>query len=193
MWVRFRIPAMHPTQFWFVEIRFTRQGGAYRVDLVDGTNGSIEGSLPKDWSVVAPRLRVRMRHQEMEGVRTIFLMVEDSTLWKADLSEPVSPDSTNTLSVPSSSFGSRPASAQFGFGNVISGVYNSDWEVVRVIRSSESDTFLPPPPIAAPTVPPTGTLVLVMVLGATAGLLLRSRRPTRCCSGESEHVAIDLW
>ena len=116
---------------------------------------------------------------EVAGAPTIFLVAEDSTQWAPDLSGPLTPDASNTLSVPVDgiTFPPSPGSSEFGFGNFVAGDYYADYETVRIIRSSESDTVLPAAlNLVIPTLGVSGVAVLV-ILFATAGLalLVRSR------------------
>ena len=88
---------------------------------------------------------MRIRYQEVGGVPTIFLTAQDSTQWTSDLSGPLTPNALNSLSLPvdNVSFPASSGSSEFGFGNFVAGAYSSDFENVRIIRSSEPDTFLP--------------------------------------------------
>lgn len=180
MWVRFRDPSLPPMQFRYVEARFFRDAGTNRVGLFNSPSallGSPLASLPQDWTSTSPRLRVRIRYQEVAGVATIFLVAEDSTQWAPDLSGPLTPDASNTLSLPVDgvTFPSSPSSSEFGFGNVLPGSYFADYENVRIIRSSESDTVLPAAfDLAIPTLGVSGTAVFVILL-ATNGLALLVR------------------
>ena len=127
---------------------------------------------------MVPRLRVRIRHQEVAGISTVLFMAEDSNLWAPDLSGPAIPDATNTLSVPvSGSFSPTPASSEFGFGNVVSGTYDADFETVRIIRSSEPDTVLPAlQALNVPTLEFPGYAVLAVLLAMSGwALLIRFR------------------
>jgi hypothetical protein len=74
----------------------------------------------------------------------MFFVVEDSTQWPADPSGPLTPDVTNTLTVPISYWiPSLAGSAEFGFARCVAGTYSTNFETVRIIRSSESDMELP--------------------------------------------------
>lgn len=145
MWAIFRHAGMPPATFYHPEIRFVRQSSAYRIDLVDGTNSSVMASLNKDWTSVAPRFQVRLGHQQIGGIDYVVFQAEDSTLWYSN-GRLINPDATNSTSVPLSSFGIAPGTGEFGFGNIISGVYHSEWESFRIIHSNEADTVLPPMP-----------------------------------------------
>jgi hypothetical protein len=175
MWVRFRDMTLPPGMYWWVEARFLADAASvYRVDLVDGTSGAVQGSLVQDWASTAPRLRIRIRHQEVAGVPTIFFVAEDSTQWTSDLSGPLAPGAGNTLSMPLSLFSVTGAgSAEFGFGNVVAGTYYADYESVRIIRSSEPDTLLPVP-LALNNIPTMGLagVVVLVVLLAIGGWVL---------------------
>ncbi|MCW8985326.1 MAG: hypothetical protein OQK55_08285, partial [Thermoanaerobaculales bacterium] len=175
MWVRFRDATLPPGMYWIVEARFFEDGGGSRwVHLVDGSSGSVIGALSQDWTEVSPRLRVRIRHQNVAGVPTIFFMAENSTQWTPDLSGPLTPDATNTLSIPLSLF--SPAFSgpgEFGFGNVVAGTYYTDVETVRLIRSSESDTVLPALlAVDVPSLGVPGFAVLVMLFAIGGWVLL---------------------
>ena len=182
MWVRFRDPSLPPLQYRHVEARLFRDAGTNRIGLFNSPSApsaSPLASLPQDWTDTSPRLRVRIRYQEVAGAPTIFLVAEDSTQWAPDLSGPLTPDASNTLSVPVDgiTFPPSPGSSEFGFGNFVAGDYYADYETVRIIRSSESDTVLPAAlNLVIPTLGVSGVAVLV-ILFATAGLalLVRSR------------------
>jgi hypothetical protein len=180
MWVRFRDPSLPPLLYRYVEARFLRDAGTNRVGLFNSPSAPFASplaSLPQDWTSASPRLRVRIRYQSVAGVPTIFLVAEDSTQWAPDLSEPLTPDASNTLSllVDGTTFPPSPGSSEFGFGNVVAGSYFADYETVRIIRSSESDTVLPAAfDLAIPTLGVSGIAVLV-ILFATAGLALLVR------------------
>jgi hypothetical protein len=180
MWVRFRDPLLPPLQYRYVEVRFLRDAGTIRVGLFNSPSApsaSSLASLPQDWRSASPRLRVRIRYQEVADVPTIFLVAEDSTQWAPDLSGPLTPDASNTLSLPvdGTTFPPSPGSSGFGFGNFVAGSYYSDYEAVRIIRSSESDTVLPSAfDLAIPTLGVFG-IALLVALFATAGMALLVR------------------
>jgi len=175
MWVRSRDATLPPGMYRSLEARFMEDGaGSRRVALVDGTNGTEMGSLPQDWASTVPRLRVRIRQQEVAGTPTIFFAAEDSTQWTPDLSGALTPDGTNTLSMPLSSFSPALAgSGEFGFGNFVAGTCYADYETVRIIRSSESDTVLPAAfALNIPTLAAPGYALLVVLLAIGGWVLL---------------------
>jgi hypothetical protein len=95
------------------------------------------------------------------------LVAENSSLWAPDLSGPLTPDATNTLSLPvnSTNFPPLSGSGEFGFGNFVAGAYFADYQTVRLIRSSESDTVLPAlAGVDVPALDVPGTLVLVILI-----------------------------
>lgn len=146
MWAKFRQPATPPIHFNHVELRFVRQSSAYRIDLLDGTNGNFMATLNKNWTSIAPRYQVRFGHQQIGGIDYIIFQADDPTQFDS-FGRLKNPDATNSVSVALSSFGIASGSAEFGFGNVASGVYYSDWESLRIIHSNEADTLLPQAPI----------------------------------------------
>jgi hypothetical protein len=179
-WVRFRDASLPPMQYRHAEARLYRDGGAFRVGLFNGPTAPIAapvGSLAQDWRSESPRLRVRIRQQEVAGVPTIFFVVEDSTQWTPDLSGPLAPGAANTLSLPAdnANFPAAAGASEFGFGNYLAGNYYADYESVRIIRSSETDTALP---VAVardvPTLNPSGIAMLVLLL-AIGGWALATR------------------
>jgi len=182
MWVRFRDATMPPLQYRHVETRLFRDVGTYRVGLFNSSSALISaslGSLPQDWTSTSDRLRVRIRHQEIAGVSTIFLVAENSSLWAPDLSGPLTPDATNTLSMPVNDllFPPSAGSSEFGFGNFETGSYFADYETVRLIRSSESDTVLPAAlALDIPTLDAWGLILLTGLMASVAVSILFRRR-----------------
>ena len=183
MWVRFRDATLPPGLSRHVEARLFREAGTYRVGLFGSPTdpiGSPFGSLPQDWTNAPDRLRVRIRHQEVAGVSTIFLVAENSSQWTPDLSRPLAPDATNSLSLPANGVNFPPmaVSSEFGFGNVVNGAYHADYESVRLIRSSGPDTVLPAP-LGLNDIPTLGIpgIAMVAILLAISGwvLLIRFR------------------
>jgi len=89
MWVRFSDATLPPAQCRHVEARLVREGGSH-IRLFNSP-GAITplASLPQDWTSATPRVRVRIRYQEVAGIPTIFFVAEDSTQWTPDLSGPL--------------------------------------------------------------------------------------------------------
>lgn len=127
-----------------VEVRlYENAAGQRRFALSDGLNGTELASIPADWTSGTPRYEVRLRRQLVGTDSIIFL--------------DVGPEGGSFLStqVALSLFSFSPgAGNEFGFGNLVSGTYASDWESVRVIVSSEADTLLPPPAVPLPAALP---------------------------------------
>jgi len=182
MWMRFRDATTPPLQYRHVEARLFRDVSTYRVGLFNSSSALITaslGSLPQDWRSAPDRLRVRIQQQEVAGVSTIFLVAENSSLWAPDLSGPLTPDATNTLSMPVNDalFPPLPGSGEFGFGNFVTGDYYADYETVRLIRSSESDTVLPAAlALDIPTLDAWGLILFTGLMASVAiWILLRKR------------------
>ena len=182
LWVRFRDASLPPTQYRHVEARLYRESGTVRLGLYNSSSAPIStplGSLPQDWGSTSPRLRVRIRHQEVAGVPTIFFVAEDSTQWTPDLSGPLTPDATNTFSVPADNTNFPPTAgiSEFGFGNYLLGSYYADYESVRIIRSSESDTVLPAAfALDIPTLDTWGLMLFTGLVASVAVWILLRRR-----------------
>jgi hypothetical protein len=180
VWVRFRDASLPPMQVRHAEARLYRDGGEVRVGLFNSPTAPVSApvaSLPQDWRSASPRLRVRIRQQEVAGVPTIFFVVEDSTQWTPDFSGPLAPGATNTLSLPvdNVNFPGTTGSGEFGFGNYLAGDYYADYESVRIIRSSEADTVLPvAAALGIPALGPSGIAILVVLL-AIGGWALVAR------------------
>jgi hypothetical protein len=180
MWVRFRDATTPPFLVRHVEVRLFRETGTHRVGLFNDSLASVFaslGSLPQDWTNAADRLRVRIRHQEVAGISTIFLVAENSSLWAPDLSGPLTPDATNTFSLPvnNANFPPLSGSGEFGFGNFVAGDYYADYQHVRLMRSSEPDTVLPA--LVAVDVPVLGAhgIAVLVFLFAIGGWVLLAR------------------
>ena len=178
MWVRFRDATMPPLLYRHVEARLFREAGTYMVGLFNSSSAPVSaslGSLPQNWTSTVPRLRIRIRQQEVAGVPTIFFSAEDSTQWAPDLSGPLTPDATNTFTVPADNTNFPPVAgiSEFGFGNFLAGSYFADYQSVRIIRSSESDTVLPAAfALNIPTLGAPGYAVLAMLLAVGGWILL---------------------
>jgi len=175
MWVRFSDATLPPAQCRHVEARLVREGGSH-IRLFNSP-GAITplASLPQDWTSATPRVRVRIRYQEVAGIPTIFFVAEDSTQWTPDLSGPLTPDATNTFSLPVNGTNFPPVAglSEFGFGNFVLGTYYADYETVRIIRSSESDTVLPAAfALNIPTLAAPGYALLVVLLAIGGWVLL---------------------
>jgi hypothetical protein len=184
MWVRFRDAAMPPLVYRHVEARLFREAGTSRVGLFNNPSAPIAaylGSLPQDWTNISDRLRVRIRHQEVAGVSTVFLVAENSSQWTPDLLGPLAPDATNTfgVAVNDASFPPLAASTEFGFGNAVAGTYSASYETVRIIRSSEPDTVLPAPLVLnnIPTSGWPGFAVFTILLAIGGWVLLIRPKP----------------
>ena len=180
IWVRFRDATLPPMQWRHVEARLFRDAGSFKVGLYNSSTVSVFaplGSLPQDWTSTSNRLRVRIRHQEVAGVSTIFFVAENSKLWEPALSGPLTPDATNTFIVPVNNitFPSSAGSSEFGFGNVVPDNYYADYETVRIIRSSEPETVLPA--LLAVNIPVLGLpgIAVVVILLAIGGWILLVR------------------
>ena len=178
MWVRFGDATLPPILRRHAEARLYREAGTVRIGLFNSSSAptfSPLGSLPQDWTSTTPRVRVRIRYQEVAGIPTIFFVAEDSTQWTPDLSGPLTPDATNTFSLPVNGTNFPPVAglSEFGFGNFAPGNYYADYETVRIIRSSESDTVLPAAfALNIPTLAAPGYALLVVLLAIGGWVLL---------------------
>ena len=140
-----------PSQCIFIEVRFVRQGTIYKIALFNGHTGTLLASLDKDWTETSPRLRVRIKLQEVGPSDYIFLQAEESSSWD----NPDQPNNINDSSqaVLLTSFTSGPGFSEFGFGNFVPlGNYYSDWESIHLTICDDDTTVLPYWP-AEPPIP----------------------------------------
>jgi hypothetical protein len=156
LWARFWEPWLPPDMEYCVQIILTQVSGTCRLELADGT-GSTLAHLDKSWTSIAPRFRIRIKRQKVEGTDYIFLQSEPSSNWD-DPSHPNNLNDANSIVVafsnltPSSSSLS-PGASEIGFGNMIPGLYFSDWESIHITVANDLMTVLPywPPSPIAPT------------------------------------------
>ena len=157
MWVKLSGYSM-PGECIFIEVRFIRQGTTYKIALFDGHSETYWATLEKDWTETSPRLRVRIKLQEVGPSDYIYLQAEESSSWD----NPDQPNNLNDSSqrVPLTSFTSGPTSGpgfsdEFGFGNFVPlGTYYSEWESIHLTVCDDDTTVLP----YWPAVPPAPTL-----------------------------------
>lgn len=153
LWVRFRDDGigMPPSTVYHVELLLCRQGGAYFIGLYDA-NGNLRAQLNKDWTTVSPRIRVRIKRQNIGGTDYIFLQSENSDIWD-NPSTPNILDGEDSKGVPLSSFPIASGGSEIGFGHVVAGSYRSSWEYIHITTAADAYTVLPywPPQPPAPT------------------------------------------
>lgn len=154
MWIRFRDDGigMPPLTVYSIELWLMRQGGAYLIGLTDGANNSDKAQLDKDWTTASPRIRVRLKRQNIGGIDYIFLQSENSDIWDKP-STPNIIDGEDSKGVPLSSFTITSGVSEMGFGNVLAGTYDSFWEYIHITTAADVFTLLPywPPQPPAPT------------------------------------------
>ncbi|MCW4012589.1 MAG: hypothetical protein NWF07_06305 [Candidatus Bathyarchaeota archaeon] len=130
-------------------------GGSYAIALFDGNSGSLMTYLEKDWTQTSPRLRVRIKLQEISGVEYILLQAEESNTWDNPAQPNNLNDANSSLALPLNTFTPAPSDhCEFGFGNFLARNYSSDWESVHLTVCDDATTVLP----YWPAVPPTPTL-----------------------------------
>lgn len=151
MWVKF--PGNTHLLVMNVEVRFVRQGGKYYIVLMDVNDGHEEARLEQDWTEESPRLRVRIKRQEVGSQDYIFLQAEESSSWDNPAQPNHLNDPPNSLAVLMTNFTALPGSSEVGFGNFITGNYYSDWESIHLTVCDDDTTVLPywPPAPPAPT------------------------------------------
>lgn len=151
MWVKFRDDSMSPGECINIEVRFVQVCGGYQIDMMDGNTGWLVARLDKDWTKTSPRLRVRIKRQEVSGQDYILLQSEESSSWD----DPAQPNNLNTINsqaVAVQFLTVAPGDSEIGFGNPVAGNYYSDWESVHITTASDLTTVLPywPPKPTAP-------------------------------------------
>lgn len=112
--------------------------GSLYYALFDGMDNTEKASINVPWMQVVPQNVVRLRRQLVNQESLIFLEV-------------LSMSNLFSVSVPLQSFNTGENSGdEFGFGHIISGIYQTNWERLRLIRSNEADTFLPTSEVPIP-------------------------------------------
>jgi len=152
-WAQFgNSTTLPPGEVYQVEVRLVRSAGLVRVELFDTASGFVTASLNADWTNTDIRMRVRLKRQRVAGLDYLLLQAEPSSVWD----DPLQPNNLNVAhsqAVLLPSFLSGPGSSEVGFGNVLAGVYYSEWESVHLTTAADLTTVLPywPPKPTAPT------------------------------------------
>jgi hypothetical protein len=154
MWVKFYDDGIPPGDCRYIEVHFIIRGGLPQIALFDGNSGYYMAYLDKDWTKTSPRLRIRIKRQEVSGTDYILLQAEESSSWD----NPAQPNALNTVNsqaVAVELFYVAPGDSEIGFGNRVAGTYYSDWESIHLTVCNDATTVLP----YWPATPPVPTLV----------------------------------
>lgn len=155
MWVKFYDDDIPPGDCRYIEVHFLIRMGMPWIALYDGHSGNYVTHLEKDWTQTSPRLRIRIKRQQVGSTDYILLQAEESSSWD----DPAQPhklnDASSSMAVDIKYLLAAPGDSEFGFGNRVYGSYHSEWESIHLTVCNDATTVLP----YWPSTPPAPNMI----------------------------------